>query len=122
MPFGSYESEKPVQVPTFLQFCKTSSKQIEGKTRFCVDLIWLPGKFNNVTLQTHAFRFIASESHPLYSEVIEFCKTIKPGISCKRLEITVDSITEKTITVTESAKNLGEWDTLGTNAYKFKST
>lgn len=122
MAFGSYESEKPVATPTFLQYCKTCSKQIEGKTKFAVDVIWLPGKFDNVTLQTHAFRFITSNNHPLYSEVIEYCRSIKPNLASQRIEITIDSITEKTITVTESTKKLGEWEKLGNNAWKFKTT
>lgn len=121
MPFGSYESEKPVSVPTFLQYCKTCSKQVEKKTKFSVDVIWLPGKFNNVTLQTHAFRFIAGESHPLYSEVIEYCSTIKPDSTSQRVEIVIDSIDDKTITVSESKTKPGQWKKLGSNAFKFET-
>ncbi len=120
MPFGQYESEKPVAIPTFLQFCKTASKQIEGKTKFGIDVVWLPGKFDNVTLQTHAFRFICSSSHPLYGEVIQYFGIIKPGNPSERIEIIIDSISEKKITVMESPRKKGEWSKLGENAYRFK--
>lgn len=122
MPFGSYEAEKPTPIPTFLQYCKTCSKQVEGKTKFAVDVVWLPGKFDNVTLQTHAFRFICSSSHPLYKDIIGYFGIIKPGIPNQRLEVIIDNLEEKQITVVESSKKKGEWSKLGSNAFKFTET
>lgn len=121
MSFGSYETPKPAAPPTFLQFLKTISKGVEGKTKFEVDVIWLPGKFQNVTLQTHAFRYICDDSHPLFTEVQEYLKLVVCGNNYPRLEIIIDSIEKRTITVLESTRKNGTWEKLGTNAFKFKA-
>lgn len=120
MPFGSYDTPKPPTVPTFLQFLKTISKGVEGKTKFSVDLIWLPGKFQNVTLQTHAFRYICDESHPLFTEVPTYFEAVVLGNVYPQLEIVIDSIEKRTISVSESHRKRGQWEKLGTNALKFK--
>lgn len=121
MPFGSYETPKPVPVPTFLQFLKTLVKGAEGKTKFQVDIIWLPGKFQNVTLQTHAFRYQCDESHPLFSEIPKYLKSLESQNTCPRLDIVITSISERTITIEENGKVKGTWEKLGTNAYKYKN-
>lgn len=120
MPFGKYDTPKPPSKPTFLQYLKTCNKSVEGKTHFGVEIVWLPGKFNNVTLQTHAFRYVCDESHPLYNEMHEYCKTLgdKPGT--KRLDIVIDSVEDKTIEIIESTRKSGTWEQLGSNAWKFK--
>jgi hypothetical protein len=120
MPFGSYETPKPPAPPTFLQFLKTIGKGVEGKTKFDVDIVWLPGKFQNVTLQTHAFRYICDESHPLFNEVQEYLKIVVPGNNYPRLEIVIDSIEKRTISVIESTRKTGTWEKLGSSAMKFK--
>lgn len=122
MPFGSYETPKPVTVPTFLQYTKACGKGVQGKTKFGVEIIWLPGKFDNVTLQTHAFRYICAENHPLYGEVKSYLSLVVVGSIYKRLDIVIDSIEEKTITVLESTRISGTWNSLGTNAFKFEET
>lgn len=119
MPFGKYESPKPTPVPTFLQYIKTLGKGVEGKTRFQVDIIWLPGKFQNVTLQTHAFRYQCSEDHPLYSEIIEYVGNDFNKGTRPRLDIVIHSIANRTIDLTENSKIKGRWEKLGSNAYKY---
>jgi hypothetical protein len=121
MTFGKYETPKPEPVPTFLQFLKTLSKGAEGKTKFQVDIIWLPGKFQNVTLQTHAFRYQCSDSHPLFAEIQQYLEHQKTQNSSPRLDIVIDSIEERTIDLSENAKVKGSWEKLGTNAYKYKN-
>lgn len=122
MPFGSYETPRPTPTPTFLQYTKTCGKSVQGKTKFGVEVIWLPGKFNNVTLQTHAFRYICDENHPLYSEVQSYLELVVVGNSYKRLDIIIDSIEDKRITIQESTRVNGQWEKLGANAFKFKET
>jgi len=121
MPFGTYETPKPTPVPTFLQFVKTLAKGAEGKTRFQVDIIWLPGKFQNVTLQTHAFRYQCSENHPLFTEMREYLVSQKDKNFSPRLDIVVDSIEERTITLSENQRVKGQWEKLGENAFKYKN-
>ncbi len=122
MPFGSYEADKPAKLPTFLQYLKICSKGVEGKTKFPVEVIWLPSKFQNVTLQTSAFRFICSETHPLYSELLEYFKDDDVFSGAKQLHIVVSSIKEGTIEVGEASKVNGNWESLGKTAYKFKTS
>jgi len=121
MPFGKYETPKPTPVPTFLQFLKTIVKGVEGKTKFQVDIIWLPGKFQNVTLQTHAFRYQCSDTHPLFTEIQEYLKSQENQNHSPRLDIVIDSISDRTITLTENDKVKGNWEKLGANAFKYKN-
>lgn len=120
MPFGTYDTPKPPKPPTFLQFIKSCPKNIQGKTKFGVDIVWMPGKFNNVTLQTHAFRYVVSENHPLYVEMHEYFKIAVPGSRVDRLDIVIDSIEDAKISVVESTRKGGAWEVMGSNAYKFK--
>jgi len=120
MPFGTYDTPKPEPTPTFLQFVRTISKGVEGKTKFTVDIIWLPGKFDNVTLQTHAFRYQCSPSHPLYNEMREYVQSFESTNSSPRLEIVIASIEERKITLQENPKFKGCWEKLGSNAFRFK--
>lgn len=122
MPFGSYDTPRPEPTPTFLQYTKTCGKGVEGKTKFGVEIIWLPGKFNNVTLQTHAFRYICDENHPLYNESKQYVESLESGAVHKRLDIVIDSVEDKKITVSESTRVKGSWEKLGANAIKFKET
>lgn len=121
MPFGSYETPKPTPTPTFLQYLKTVGKGVEGKTKFAVDIIWLPGKFDNVTLQTHAFRYICDPDHPLYSAIKSYLSGEIPRDNDCQLQIVITSIGERTIEVLENPKAKGSWEKLGTNAMKFKA-
>jgi len=121
MPFGKYETPKPTPIPTFLQYIKTISKGVEGKTRFQVDIIWLPGKFDNVTLQTHAFRYQCDSNHPLYLEMQEYVKNNFSEGQHPRVDIVIDSIAEREITLSENFKVKGSWEKLGSNAWKYKN-
>jgi len=121
MPFGKYETPKLPPVPTFLQYLKSCSKSVEGKTRFAIDIIWLPGKFDNVTLQTHAFRYVCDSSHPLYTEMQEYVKDKVSEGSYPRVDIVIDSIEAREVTLSENPKAKGSWEKLGSNALKFKS-
>lgn len=121
MPFGSYDAEKRAKLPTFLQYCNDAPKSVEGKTKFGVEIIWLPGKFPNVTLQTHAFRFVCSESNQLYADTIEYAKSCVDSGVCARLDIVIDSLEEKRITVSESTRVKGCWEKVGSLGLRFVS-
>lgn len=62
---------KPEKLPTLGQYLKRT-KQTKGKMRQRVELIWLPGKFDNFTLQTGEYRLIISPKHPLYGHLRAF--------------------------------------------------
>lgn len=124
--FGSYETPKMPTIPTFLQYLKTAHRKgIENKTRFPVEIIWLPGKFDNVTLQTHAFRYIATPDNALYKDVLEYANEIE-GLdkqapnNVPRLEIVITDFDKKVIDLVENTKVLIVWEAMGGNALKAK--
>lgn len=121
MPFGTYDTPKPETKPTFNQFLKTVGKGVEGKTKFQIEIIWLPGKFDNLTLQTHAFRYICNPDHPLYSELPQYVLQCVHTGSAPRLDIVIASVEERRISLFDNSKTIGEWEKLGSNAYKFKN-
>ena len=129
MSFGSYQVPKPENKPTFLQYMKTKklAPGVEGKTKYEVELIWLPGKFDNVTLVTHSFRYIASSNHPLYRDTIDWCDSVLSDLTDKSnsnciapmLYILIDSIKDKSISVHENPKIKMVASTVGSNGIKF---
>ncbi len=118
MPFGTYEIPKSTPIPTFLQYLKLIGKGVEGKTKFHIEVIWLPGKFDNVTLQTHAFRYICDANHPLYDEVKGYCSNLLSRGTVPRLQIVISSVEARRIEVLEDPKIKVEWKSLGENAFK----
>lgn len=121
MPFGTYDTPKPPTIPTFLQYVKTIGKGIEGKTKFAVDVIWMPGKFDNITLQTHAFRYICDPNHPLYTDIKEYFESMDFQGTHAQLDIVIVSAKERTISLDTPVRKHGKWEKLGSNAYKFKA-
>lgn len=121
MQFGTYDSPKPETKPTFNQYLKTIGKGVEGKTKFQVELVWLPGKFDNLTLQTHAFRYICDPDHPLYKELPGYITQAVSEGKAPRLDIVIASIEERRISLFDDSKKIGQWEKLGTNTYKFKT-
>ena len=62
---------KPEKLPTIAQFVKRV-KQTKRNTTQPVDIIWLPGKFENFTLQTELCRVIIAPKHPLFGHIKAF--------------------------------------------------
>lgn len=121
MPFGTYELPQPERKPTFNQFIKTVGKGVEGKTKFQVEIVFLPGKFDNLTLQTHAFRYICDPDHPLYTEIpVYLGECVRQG-SAPRLDIVISSIEKRQISLFDDSKKVGEWEAVGSNMFKFKN-
>lgn len=111
---------KREKLPTFLQYLKTAklSKGVENSTFFNIELIWLPSKFDNVTLQTHAFRYVITPEMPLYTPMVEYCENL-PDDKIPQMGVTIVSLEEKTIKIVQHPKKLVEWETLGVNGVKF---
>lgn len=121
MPFKKYNAPKIIAPPTFAQFLKTVGKGVEGKTKFQVDVVWLPGRFDNVTLQTHAFRYICDPNHDLYDEMQEYLKGRLNEDADPKLSIIIDSVKDRVIDLSEDPKVMGKWEKLGSTAFKFKN-
>lgn len=119
MAFGTYEAPKRECKPTFFQYLKTvSPKGIEKKTKYRVELIWLPGKFDNVTLQTHAFRYVAEPNNPLYKDVLEFINGAENV--CPTIEIVITSFKDKTIEVSLNNAKRVALERIGSMGIRFK--
>lgn len=117
MPFGTYSPELPEKLPTFLQYLRTASpKGVEGKTKFAVEIIWLPSTFDNVTLQTHAFRYVATPKNPLYQDVLDFVETID---NVKHsLSIVITSFEKKEISVSLDERKPATYVAIGSLGYR----
>lgn len=118
MPFGKYEAPKQENKPTFLQYLKTvSPKGIENKTKYRVELIWTPGKFDNITLQTHAFRYVAQPDNPLYNDTLDFLSGA--GEICPAIEIVITSFKDKAIEVSLNESKRVKLERIGTMGVRF---
>lgn len=120
MAFGSYDTPKPVRVPTFLQYLRVCPKGVQTGTKFPIEIVWLPGKFDNVTLQTYAFRYSAGSNHPLYDEFQQYFEGVVTKNKYPRLDITIDSIKDGKISILENPKKMGFWENLGETGRKFE--
>lgn len=111
---------KPVKLPTFLQYLKTAkiSKGVENSTLFTIDLIWLPGQFDNVTLQTYAFRYILTPETALYQPVIDYCNDLPEG-KIPQFGIYITSLETKAIRLGTHPKKQVGWERVGENGIKF---
>lgn len=121
MPFGTYETPKPEPKPTFNQFIKTVSRGVEGKTKFQVEIVFLPGKFDNLTICTHAFRYVCNADHPLYNELPIYLEQCIAEGKAPRLDIVIASVEERRISLFDDSKKMGQWEAIGKGMYKFKN-
>lgn len=121
MPFGTYDAPKPEPKPTFNQYLKTCGKGIEGKTKFQVEIVFLPGKFDNLTIQTHAFRYICNPDHPLYNELPKYLLQCESEGKAPRLDVVIASVENRQISVFDNSKVVGQWEKIGANMFKFKN-
>lgn len=113
----TYENPKPAKLPTLKQWLKTTPK---NKTTgyFHVDTIWVPGTFDNYTLQTGVFRLIITPGHPLYKELEDYLsdgEKRSTGIS-----IQVTSVEDATFVVLAS-RHKGYYEAFYGNNWKWRS-
>lgn len=113
------EVPKNPTIPTIRQYAKTCGEGIIGKTKFQVGIVWLPGQFNNVTLQTHAFRLVIDENDPSFDSYKEHFGGIKTKTTCPRLDVTITNLEPLRYKVSENPKTKGSWEKLGKNGLKF---
>lgn len=116
--FTEYTNEKPKAIPSFTTFLKTANKGIVDRTRFGVEMIWLPGKFPNFTLQTHAFKISVSESNPLFNELKIFVEEEPRDGSSLRVDVIITDIEEGRYRLERSKKQKVKYSKVGTMALK----
>ena len=120
MAFGKYDAPKSIKLPTFLQFLKSKPKSFKPKASYPVDFVWLPGEYDNVTLQTDEFRYICNSEHPLYSDIIGYFDNNVLGDECSQVVVTIDSVKDKTIEVSLNTKKSGAWRKVGDSGRRFE--
>lgn len=116
--FAEYTNEKPKVVPSFTSFLKTANEAIQGKTRFGVEMIWLPGKFPNFTLQTHAFKISVSENNPLFKELEIFVQEEPRDGSALRVDVIITDIESGTYRLERAKRQKVKYSKVGSMALK----
>ncbi len=111
------DPDKPKQLPTLSQYLKSCTKVQLGQT-FQVEIIWLPNKFSNFTLQTHAFRVRISESNAMYATLDSVTKHLTGDKTAWGIKVHEDKSGKYTIVPMEKKK--GEWGPLGANGITYK--
>ena len=107
---------KPEKLPTLSQYIK-SNKEPKSKPLHVVDLVWVPGKFDNFTLCTAVFRVVVSNRHPFYSLLKAFCadnSTAEVPIG-----IRITDWTGGSYQLEEPPRESGLWQELGNSGYRW---
>ncbi len=116
--FGKYQAESPKPLPSFSAFLKDKKDSKVLTQNFGVEIIWVPGKYPNYTLQTHAFRLSISDKHPLYQALNDFMLDVGDDHQTKRIDIVITDAESKEFELRENAKKKVNWKWLGKTGYK----
>lgn len=117
-----YEAPKRERVPTLNQYLKTLGKKTKVLDQvFQVEIVWMPGKFNNLTLQTHAFRLILNEDHVLFTSLQETFADNQLRKELGSFGISITDRETKSFKLEQQPTKQGQWSTLGETAWKFSN-
>ena len=105
----------PGKLPTISQFIKKNKKPANNIRR-PVSLCWIPGKFDNFTLQTDRFRVIINRNHPFYTPLQEFFANSETAETPMSVEIT--DWDKGSYMLTEN-KSRGMWQAIGNSGYRW---
>lgn len=105
-----FEQGEQRKKPTILQFVKTLPKDIEQFTS-TVELIWLPGNFNNYTLECEHFRVSISATHPLFGVISENIDALTQSPST--LDCCIESKNPLSYVLVENTTTKGTWHFIG---------
>jgi len=115
--FGVKTSDvKPEKLPTIRQFVKSTAKS-KYKDDGVIELVWLPGKFKNITLQSSKFRILISENHPFYEALREVFSGVNDRTTGIRIEISDWKTAEYVLH--ELPENRGCWEPIGTTGLRW---
>lgn len=107
---------KPEKKPTITQFIKRT-KEPKNKPISLVEVVWLPGKFDNFTLVTDSYRVIISSKHPFYNLLSQFFGDSSTAETAIGVRIT--SWTDGSYCLEEPKNCSGLWQELGSTGYRF---
>ena len=115
--FGVKASDaKREKLPTIRQFCKSTAKS-KYKSDGIVELVWLPGNFDNFTIQTDRFRILITKNHPFYQPLLDFFDGVNDRSCGFRVEISDWKSAEYIFH--ELSEGNGAWETIGESGYRW---
>lgn len=119
--FGKkYSQPQRESIPTLFQWVKTLKKDSkELQQVFMVEIVWLPGKFDNVTLQTHKFRLILSPTHELYQQFLIAFDDLEVFGEDTKVGLRITNQETLEFEIEEMSGTKGKWTQLSSNAYKY---
>lgn len=106
-------SSKNEKKPTLRQYLKELPKDVES-IKSTVRIIWLPGQWNNYTLQCDDFRVIVSGGHKLFSGLKDHVDEFTKGT--KTLDVIVTDRESVSYRLDINAEESGEWFFVGGDA------
>lgn len=115
-----YEAPKPQKVPTLSQYLQKLPKKTKALQQiFGVEIIWTPGTFDNVTLQTHAFRLILPGTHKLYTEILENVADDEMRSKLPAFGVFITDRESRSFELRPQPSKAGRWVQLSDNGFKF---
>jgi len=115
--FGVKTSDsKREKKPTLKQFLKTTAKS-KYRSDGVVEIVWLPGQFKNITLQTDSFRVLISETHVFYEPLKKILGNIGENTNGFRVEISDWKSGEYILH--ELSDDEGHWEHVGDKGLRF---
>lgn len=114
-----YSAPKRETLPTVAQYLKTLPKNTKALQQlFSVDIVWIPGKFDNFTLQTHAFRMIIPPKHPLYEHLTNALNSDEGLNSIGHFRIKIKD-RETGDFILQPSKKKGQWEPIAKSGFRF---
>jgi hypothetical protein len=106
---------KPDKLPTIAQFIKRNRKP-KSNVKSTTQIVWIPGKFDNFTLQTQRFRVVITPKHPFYPALSEFFANSETFETPIGVEITD---WDKQSYLLYEPNEKGMWQELGDSGYRW---
>lgn len=103
------------KLPTFMQWCKGASIAEARPLRF-VKKVWVPGKFDNFTLETEVFRLRVSPSSELYQALTNHLQEFESTDAALAIEVLDTASYRFKIKLVENEN--ARWEALGANGYE----
>lgn len=107
-----YEDKKE-KAPTLRQYLKELPKDAKD-IKSTVRLIWLPGRWENYTLQTDDFRVIVSRGHKLFNSLRDNLDAFTKGT--ETLDVIVTDRAKISFRLSVNDEERGEWFFVGGDA------
>lgn len=107
---------KREKLPTIRQFVKQTTRS-KYKSDGVVELVWIPGKFRNFTLQTDSFRILVSEKHEFFEGLGEIFRG--SDVNACGIRVEVSDWKGAAYTLHELLEDDGYWEPIGDSGYRY---